>query len=273
MTTFGSLFSGIGGIDLGLQRSGWNVCWQVESDPFCNRVLAKHWPNIPRFGDIHTLTGEELAPVDLIAGGFPCQPISQAGRKGQGRDDPRWLWPEFARIVRVVRPKLVFVENVPGLLGRGLGDVVGDLASSGYDAEWDCLPAAVFGAPHRRDRIWLVATRDRLRYGRILSLQSNPDQVSDSDRGRCRDERQPQPPGLEGAYRGELDGLRAERQFLDVAERDAHWLGEPRVERVAYGVPSPLDKARLSALGNAAVPQIAEWVGQRLALAAARGTA
>ncbi len=160
--TFGSLFAGIGGIDLGLERAGWECQWQVENDPYCTKVLEKHWPDVQRFGDLKEVT--ELPPVDLIAGGFPCQPVSHAGKR-KGEADERWLWPEFARIIRLVRPPLVLVENVPGLLSRGMGAVLGDLAALGYDAEWESLPAAAFGAPHLRYRVFIVGYRNTNRVG------------------------------------------------------------------------------------------------------------
>jgi len=160
MPTFGSLFAGVGGIDLGLERAGWECRWQVEWDPFCQHVLAHHWPDVPRYGDITAVDWSGVERVDLLAGGFPCQPFSAAGRQA-AQADPRWLWPEFRRAIRALRPALVLVENVPGLLavndGTAFGDVLGDLAESGYDAEWDCLPASAFGALHERDRVWLVA--------------------------------------------------------------------------------------------------------------------
>jgi hypothetical protein len=152
----GSLFAGIGGIEIGLERAGFETAWQVERDEFCSRILARHWPSVTRYGDIHDVDPRAVTPVDILAGGFPCQPVSLAGL-GRGRDDPRWLWPEFARLIRDLRPGIVFVENVVGLRNRGFGLVVGDLAALGYDAEWECIPAGAVGAPHRRDRIWLVA--------------------------------------------------------------------------------------------------------------------
>jgi len=156
LPTFGSLFAGIGGIDLGLERAGWTCKWQVEIDPYCQAVLKKHWPTVPKFGDVRKLSGKELCSVDLIAGGFPCQPVSTAGKQ-RGKEDPRWLWPQFARIISVLRPRFVLVENVPGLFTHGFGEVLGGLAACGYDAEWDCIPAATFGAPHLRYRIFIVA--------------------------------------------------------------------------------------------------------------------
>ena len=163
MATFGSLFSGIGGIDLGLERAGWTCRFQVEWDEWCSRVLAKHWPDVPRYGDITTVDWGTVEPVDLLAGGFPCQPFSLAGQR-RGKSDERWLWPAFAAAIGALRPRLVLVENVPGLLAGhgGMGAVLGDLAALGYDAEWDCVPAAAVGAPHLRYRVWIVAHRAEL---------------------------------------------------------------------------------------------------------------
>src|SRR3990167_7192103 len=133
------------------------VRWQVENDSFCSKVLAKHWPEVKRYGDIRTLTGEELESVDLICGGFPCQPVSVAGKR-RGTEDERWLWPEFARLLRVVRPRYALIENVPGLLGfGGMSDILRDLAGLRYDAEWSIIPAAAVGAPHLRGRVFIVA--------------------------------------------------------------------------------------------------------------------
>jgi DNA (cytosine-5)-methyltransferase 1 len=160
--TVGSLFSGIGGFELGLERSGgFETEWQCEIDPFCLKVLEKHWPNLQRFTDIKTMgIDNEMPYVDLICGGFPCQPVSCAGKR-KGDEDDRWLWPEFYRIVCLVKPSWVVVENVPGLLsakhGQLFGGILTDLAKAGYDAEWQVLSAAQFGAPHLRKRVFIVA--------------------------------------------------------------------------------------------------------------------
>lgn len=157
----GSLFSGIGGIDLGFERAGWEIAWQVERDDWCRRVLAKHWPTVPRYDDVTTLTGAELDPVDVLCGGFPCQPVSTAGIQ-KGTSDDRWLWPHFYRLICVLRPRYVFVENVPGLFtangGDAFADVVGNLAQARYDCEWSIVSARDVGAPHLRKRLWIVAT-------------------------------------------------------------------------------------------------------------------
>ena len=158
--TYGSLFAGIGGIDLGLERAGWQPRWQVEYDPEAVRVLEHRWPDVTRYGDVRTLPLAELERVDLIAGGFPCQPVSVAGRQ-LAQADPRWLWPAFADVIAALRPRLVLVENVPGLLRYGLGDVLGDLVALGYDAERDRLAALDVGAPHLRNRIFVLGVRRR----------------------------------------------------------------------------------------------------------------
>ena len=231
----GSLFSGVGGLDLGLERAGMEIVWQVEIDEFCGQVLAKHWPDVTRYEDVREVGYSAVEPVEVLCGGFPCQPVSFAG-KGLAQADERWLWPEFARAVHALRPRYALMENVPGLLARGLGDVLGGLVTLGYDAEWDCLPAATFGAPQRRDRVFLVAYPDVDGPGR-------------------RPQRDVFPPArLEPPPRHHVDGL-------DLAERGT-WSALPDVLRVDYGIPGTLD--RLGALGNAVVPQVAEWIGRRI---------
>lgn len=159
--TFGSLFAGIGGIDLGFERAGMACKWQVEIDPYAQRVLAKHWPDVRRHDDVRTWPQPDTERVDVIAGGFPCQDISYAG-KGAGLAGERsGLFYEVARIVREMGPRVVVLENVAALLTRGMGDVLGTLASLGYDAEWHCIPAAAVGAPHIRDRVFLIAYAKR----------------------------------------------------------------------------------------------------------------
>lgn len=155
------LFSGIGGFSLGLERAGMTTVAFCEIDPYCRAVLRKHWPDVPCYDDVQTLTAERLAAdgigVDLICGGFPCQDISFAGL-GEGLEGARsGLWFEYARLIGELRPDYVVVENVAALLSRGLAEVLGTLAALGYDAEWHCIPASALGAYHRRDRVWIVA--------------------------------------------------------------------------------------------------------------------
>ena len=154
--TVGSLFSGIGGFDLGLERAGMTIKWQVEIDDFCNKVLEKHWPDVKRYRDIKELRGDELEPVDLICGGFPCQPFSAAGKR-RSKEDDRYLWPEMLRVIRAVRPNWIIGENVAGIVSLALDDVLSDLESEGYACQSFIIPACAVNAPHRRDRVWIIA--------------------------------------------------------------------------------------------------------------------
>jgi DNA (cytosine-5)-methyltransferase 1 len=156
--TVGGVFSGIGGLELGLERAGMQCRWQVENHEYALKVLEKHWPNVKRYTDVCAVRGCELERVDLMCGGFPCQDISLASATGVGIiGDRSGLWKEFARLVGEVRPRFIVAENVPALRNRGLAMVLQDLWALGFDAEWHCIPASAFGAPHERDRIWIVA--------------------------------------------------------------------------------------------------------------------
>jgi len=235
--TFGSLFAGIGGFDLGFERAGHTCLWQVEKDEWCRSKLAKHWPNVKRYGDIHDVGKHNLSTVDIICGGFPCQDVSVAGNRAGIKDGTRsGLWAEYNRIICELRPRYVVVENVPGLRSNGMGRVLGDLAASGYDARWYMLSAKDVGAPHLRKRVFIVAdTKSKQRNG-------------SEDNARIKPQEQPFP---------ELgDSSRAKRNEFD------QWQVEPDVGRVAHGVPFRVD--RLKALGNAVVPQCAEYIGRLL---------
>lgn len=274
--TVGLLFSGIGGFDLGFERAGFDIAWQVEFDPFCQSILKKHWPNAKLYSDIREVKTDELQRVDVLCGGFPCQPVSVSGKR-KGREDERWLWPEFARIVRGLRPRYVVVENVPGLLtvdgGRLFGAILSDLAACGYDAEWQVLSAAALGAWHRRDRLFIVAypnceyraalrpqvcSQERAAMGVAGSRESTSARVvPDSDCQRL-------------AQR-EVFGGDAQQKLAafarDCSTGTGIWAVESRVCRVADGVSNRVD--RLKALGNAVVPQVAEYLA-RLILAHAQ---
>ena len=167
------LFSGIGGFSLGLERAGMKTVAFCEIDPFCREVLVHHWPTSEIHDDVRSFHPD--AHVRVICGGFPCQPVSLAGRR-RGASDERWLWPEFARLIRLLRPRYALMENVPGHLSMGFGRVCGDLAEIGYDAEWDCVPAAAVHAPHRRDRVFIVAeSADAASERRTGEVVSRPD--------------------------------------------------------------------------------------------------
>lgn len=262
--TFGSLFSGIGGLDLGLERAGWECRWQVELDDYCQRVLAKHWPTVPKYRDIRDVT--DLPPVELVCGGFPCQPVSVAGKR-LGEDDSRWLWPEFARLICLLRPPLVLLENVPGLLTRGFASVLSDLAVCGYDAEWDCLPAAAFGAPHLRRRIFVVAyansTGLRHESGRQRrESRQGPPVPDDDDSARPLADAHTIARQARLGIRGHDEGPVFSRHHRPVP---GDWLAIPcDADGVVDGIPGRMDGPRNAVLGNAVVPQVAEWIGRRL---------
>jgi len=231
---FGSVFSGVGGIDLGLERAGMRCQWQIEISQFCRKVLSRYWPKVKRYGDIREVHGSELEPVDLVCGGFPCEDISLASGMGVGIVGERsGLWSEFARILGEVRPRFALIENVPALRSRGLALVLQDLRALGFDAEWHCIPASAFGAPHRRDRIFIVAYPEGAFRQAILN----------------------------GEAVAHVDGKPLVRTAISRGKRHA-WAIEPGMVRMVYGVPNRVD--RVAALGRAVVPQIAEWMGKRI---------
>jgi DNA (cytosine-5)-methyltransferase 1 len=158
MIRVGSLFSGIGGIELGLERAGgFQTEWFVEKELYCQEVLKKHWPKAVIYDDITRMDWGKVGKVDMLTGGFPCQDISNAGKRAGIKGERSGLWSEFSKAISVLRPELVLIENVAALLARGADKVLCDLAQVGYDAEWHCVPASSVGAPHRRDRVFILA--------------------------------------------------------------------------------------------------------------------
>jgi DNA (cytosine-5)-methyltransferase 1 len=259
------LFSGIGGFSLGLERTGgFETVAFCEIEEYPRRVLAKHWPGVPIYGDVRELTADTLArdgiAIDVICGGFPCQDLSFAGDRRGLEGERSGLWIEYARLIREIRPRYVLVENVAGLLSLGLGDVVGTLAALGYDSEWHCLPAAALGAPHRRDRVWIIAHAER------EQLREQP--------GRGRGTRGPGAvfPALhdvdadcKSKFGGAIYAEMARRKSvsgdgLTLWEREA---GAVQAHALDDGLPDDLDGA-LRALGNAVVPQIPELIGHAI---------
>ena len=234
--TVGSLFSGIGGFDLAAERVGWEIKWQVEIDDYCTRVLEKHWPNVRRYRDVREHNKYE--PVDVLCGGFPCQDISHAGRRAGIDGERSGLWSEFARMVREIRPRVVVVENSAALLSRGMGRILGDMADVGFDAEWSVLSACAMGAPHTRERVFIVAyPRQERGRSRIFdrgtpSLPWATDQFNRSAEESCR------------------------------ARLATWWKTEPSVGRLAYGVPNGV--GQLGGYGNAVIPQVVEWIFRQI---------
>lgn len=229
---------------MGLERAGMVCKWQVEIDGFCTRVLEKHWPDVTRWDDVATFPPDNSTDwnVDVIAGGFPCQDISSGGQKAGINGERSGLWFEFARIIRAIRPDIVVVENVGDLAVRGLGCVLGELATCGLDAEWQVLPASAFGAPHQRERLFIVAYDSRRRpslLGQVFRRDAAKDAIKTGD-----DEQK---------WRGQVvRGASGRLRLLP---------GFP-LRRMAYGIPPGLD--RLRGLGNAVVPQVAQWIGERI---------
>ena len=222
-----SLFSGIGGLDLGLERAGMTVVRQIEKDAFCRRVLRKHWPDVRIDDDVTTaefVDGE----ADVVCGGFPCQDVSNAGKRAGICAERSGLYRELVRAIRVVRPLYAIVENVAALLGRGMGVVLGDLATIGYDAEWSIVSACALGAPHTRARLFIVAY----------------------------------PNGQHGQARlGDVAQRTQPHAGDNHRTHSAQWLhADTRTYRMAHGVPHRMDRIR--GLGNAIVPACAEYVGR-----------
>jgi DNA (cytosine-5)-methyltransferase 1 len=281
-----SLFSGIGGFDLAAQWAGFSIQGQIEIDPYCRRVLAKYWPDVARWGDIKKVGADDILSSSdgirpaLLMGGFPCQDISRANWQGQGLAGARsGLFFEFARLIGDLQPSYVLLENVPALTTRGGEQVLASLAALGYDASWGIVPAAAIGAPHKRERFWLVAHPHGTRsqgaiqestfFGRIAETLAHPNgprcqggdpQGGDPQGGLAplshqKAGRSPQP-GMGGDAYGlspRLDGAMTHLWPAGQGTYQHPW--EPPRTVPPRAVPNR--PARLHALGNAIVPQVA----------------
>lgn len=245
LITFGSLFAGIGGFDLGFERAGMQCKWQVEIDDYATKVLEKHWPNVNRERDIRECGKHNLERVDVICGGFPCQGISAANHRGKGIDDERsGLWTDYHRLLSDLRPKLAVVENTAAITFRGLGTVLGDISECGYDASWRSLPAKDFGAPHGRNRIFIVA--------HLPSIGFDPDEVFRGGPFETAKEKQA----------ARIRFWPGERKRSPALHDRIRWCPHGELLRMVDGIPDGLDRYR--GLGNAVVPQVAEWIGRRI---------
>ena len=290
MIRIGSLFSGIGGFELGLERAIPNstTLWQVEQDKFCQRILQKHWKDATIYDDVRTINKHNVAPIDILCGGFPCQDISIAGNgKGIIKNETRsGLWWEMHRIIDELQPRVAVLENVPAITFRGGLDVIGSLAQIGYDAEWIVISAQQFGAPHKRERWFCVAysNSERLEKESHITkrfeskgkgIQSMPtctthtkqnatdtNSITPSDTTTSQismekeiNTKQRMPIGCDHRYG---------QQYSTSTGywRSAH--PEPLIRRVDDGISRRLDSPRLKALGNAIVPQCSEWIGKQI---------
>ena len=233
------LFSGIGGFSLGLEAAGMETVAFCEIEPFCQKVLRKHWPDVPIYDDVKELTNERLradgiTDIDVISGGFPCQDLSVCGYQEGINADRSGLWSEIARLVGEIRPRYAIVENVTALIsgdsGRWFGKVLGDLAEIGYDAEWDCIQPAHVGIPSARDRVWICA----------YPAKEHVEEVVDKRRLSFK-------PGGMGA---------------DHLSRTGWSVDSSRMGRGINGVPDDVD--RFESLGNAVVPQVVEQIGRAI---------
>ncbi|MBQ9595476.1 MAG: DNA cytosine methyltransferase [Synergistaceae bacterium] len=247
-----------GGLDLAFEWAGGTVKAMCEINPFCQKVLRKHWPNIHIFTDIHKLTKEAvqnegiLPAIDIIYGGFPCQPFSVAGDQ-KGKDDARYLWPEFSRLVREFKPRWILAENVPGILRIAADDVCSDLERQGYSVGiWDFEAAAV-GAKHRRERVFFVAHSGRTLQSRSFEQTTLPNEAGEGAANQL------ERPGCSFIANSDSKRCQEQRQSVKIQQEqlaircNCGWQSEPEVGRVAYGIPHRVD--RLRALGNAVVPQ------------------
>jgi len=292
--THGSLFSGVGGFDLAASRMGWDNIFQVEIDPFCRRVLQKNFPDAQRFTDIKHFDGSAFAgKIDIISGGFPCQPFSVAGQR-KGKTDDRALWGEMLRVIRTICPSWVVGENVAGIISMALDTVLADLEGIGYTCQAFVIPACAVNALHRRDRVWIVAhAQSPICEQPRLSWQRRAGHSDDGGGhggtfAHPNSERQQQPQRLvsEGGRWVEYSDQRANSNAECIGCQDGRYGKEsPAWEanqfgnafgqcfqsvewqpndtsdilRAAYGIPGRVDGrgARIKALGNAIVPQVA----------------
>lgn len=246
-----SLFSGIGGLELGLERAGMSVVGQVEFDEFCRSVLAKHWPEVSRHDDVRSAVdwwrSEPRPRVDVVAGGFPCQPVSLAG-KGLAQEDERWLWPAMLDVIDDLNPEWVVWENVPGLRTRGLDIVHADLVRRGYQHRVGRIRACEVGAPHSRARLFGVAHSPS--FGRGT--------------------RRPGGPAGQAPKRSHQPAQGVAGRGTETRPRTGHWASEPGVDRLVDGLPRWMVERHLRAYGNAVVPQVAEHVGRLIMSAVGR---
>lgn len=286
------LFSGIGGFSLGLERTGgFETVAFCEIEEFPQKVLRKHWPNVPIFEDVRTIDATGLGRIDCVTGGYPCQPFSTAGKR-RGHEDDRHLWPAMFAVIKAARPTWVIGENVAGHISMGLDTVLSDLESEGYTCRPFVIPACALDAPHRRDRVWVVANCNKGRFGETEEVCSRRN-AADSCRkslANTNDKRQPQPQGsfqnkrrravhssetlahseqfrcneMEQSIPRGTSRKRATNQieYSGFPRGWQRWCAEPSVGRVAHGIPQRVD--RLKSLGNAVVPQIPEIIGRAI---------
>lgn len=264
----GSLFTGIGGFDLAAEWMGWENVFQVEKDKFCNKVLEKNFPNVKRYGDIKEFDGTKYrGAIDILTGGFPCQPFSHAGNK-KGTADDRYLWPEHFRIIQESKPIFVVGENVTGIIDMEIDNIIADLESEGYTTEQFIIPAISVNAPHRRDRVWIIAYSDnntiRL-LGKKIREEAEIQRINRKELYPRVSERTDNVPSysnstrLQGSKNKGSSKRKGQRKYQQFAGSICPtWENFPTQSPLCGrddGVPDRVD--RLKGLGNAIVPQVA----------------
>lgn len=281
--SIGSLFAGIGGFELGLERAipGAYTLWQVEENTFCQKVLAKHWPEARIYEDVRNITKNNIEQVDILCGGFPCQDISPAGKREGINGEKSGLWWEMHRIISELQPKAVIMENVAAINIRGLGAVLGSLSQIGYDAEWSTIRASHFGAPHKRERWFCIAYPSSMPYKGWTSTYSNEERERASNQVQTRRETSSVydtegPPTYPHSKRSEEQPWNSipmgEKRFSQCRSSEDgrvysrnYWEKFPTqspLRRRDDGLSYRLD--RIASLGNAIVPQCSEWIGRKL---------
>ena len=259
------LFSGIGGFSLGLERAGMETIAFCEINPYCRKILEQHWPTVPIYTNVKNLNGIEYeGKVNLICGGFPCQPFSQAGKQG-GSEDDRYLWPEMLRLIREIRPTWVLGENVTGIINMELDKIISSLEEEDYKVGTYIIPACGVDAPHKRNRVWIVAHTNNS--GQSASEREGSKRYYIR---RCREAMAysdaPRPQGrLLGRQNKEGQskyGYFGCSSSIHRQPEPASWTPEPRICRVANGIPDRVD--RIKGLGNAVVPQVVEVFGNMI---------
>ncbi len=276
------IFSGIGGFSLGLEKAGMQTVAFCEINPFCQKILKKHWSSVPVFSDVSALTAEDftsLPKIDVIAGGFPCQDISCAGKQIGISGKRSGLWKEFRRLIHAIKPSYAIIENVANLRGNGLVTVLQDLWEIGYNAEWHCIPASAFGAPHRRDRIWIIAYptcigKIRLSIGKKERLSSPRDDCKNAANADCqRLQRYGRIEEISTICKQEQISLYYRTRGAEQWGKEPKYIPRLKDDRLnpdwvewLMGFPSSWTedgsrRQRLMALGNAVVPLIPEFLG------------
>ncbi len=298
MKNVGSLFSGIGGIELGFEQAGFETVWFIEQDRYPQTILKKKFPEAKIYGDIKEVDFKSIQQVDILTGGFPCQDISNAGKRVGIEGDRSSLWKYYLKAISQIRPRIAFIENVSALLGRGLSVVLCDLAQIGYDAEWHSVPASSVGANHQRDRIFILAysinsadKSNRREEGEKDCLQSisreeglprvserTSNEVPNPHFGRYL-ERKTEEFSTEGREQTFGESKSSSTEVSNTNEQrwqrrrevqmgfeelwsKGRWNSEPELGRVANGVPNRVD--RIKCLGNAVVPQVSEVFAQAI---------